>query len=143
MANKKIFRSAMIPFCVSGGEVKMLFMKPSSKQYGGDSFQLIKGKIEEGETPLQAAIREAQEESGLFPPNINGEPHDLGVFLGRTHVFVCEIKDPTMFGDPNFETESTKWMTPDEFQSKGRDLHKPVVKAAVRYIQSKFNQHDE
>ncbi len=28
-------------------------------------------------------------------------------------------------------------MTPDEFYAEGRDLHKPVVKAAVRTIKQK------
>lgn len=102
-------------------------------------FQLIKGKCEEGETPLESATREAQEESGLFVPNIIGTPHHLGKFLGRTDVFICKIKDPTQFGDPTTpeEVESNKWMTPEEFQDEGRGIHKAVVKAAVRWIKKK------
>lgn len=75
----------------------------------------------------------------MFQPNIDGEVHELGTFLGRTHMFVCKIKDPDMFGDPTTpeEVESTRWMTPEEFQAEGRDLHKHVVRAAVRFIEKK------
>ena len=133
MAKKKIYRSGVLPYYIDEGEIKILFMRPSNPKYGGDVFQMAKGKHEEGETPLEAGLREAGEELGLFSGNIE-KTHSLGNFLGRTTVYVVKIKDPEMFGDPHFETEETKWMTPEEFQAEGRDLHKPVVKAAVRWI---------
>lgn len=138
MAKKKVSRSGVLPYYIDKGEIKILFMKPSDAKYGGSSFQIAKGKHEEGETAKEAGLREAGEELGLFKGNIE-HTHALGKFLGRTHIFVSKIKDPDMFGDPHFETEETKWMTPDEFQSEGRDLHKPVVKAAVRYIEKAEN----
>lgn len=39
---------------------KVLIDKPTSKK----TFQMVGGKVEEGETPLQAAIRECREELG-------------------------------------------------------------------------------
>lgn len=137
MTKKKIYRSGVLPYIIEDGEIKILFMKPSNVKYGGDAYQIGKGKHEEGETDLEAGLREAGEELGLFVGNIEGKPHNLGNFLGRTTIYVCKIKDKNMFGEPNFETESTRWMTPEEFQKEGRDLHKPVVKAAVRYIEQK------
>lgn len=137
MAKRKIYRAGLIPYYVDNGSIKVLFMRPSNPNFGSFFFfQVVKGKVEEGEDSLTAAIREASEEAGLFPPNLDGTPHKLGNFLGRTTIYVCKIKDPNAFGDPTTpeEVESTKWMTPEEFQSEGRDLHKPVVKAAVRYI---------
>lgn len=136
MGKKKIERSGVLPYYIDDGQIKILFMRPSDAKYGGDVFQMAKGKHEEGETAKETALREGYEELGLYKGNIN-HLHELGVFLGRTTVFVAEIDDPEMFGDPHFETEETKWMTPDEFQAEGRDLHKPVVKAAVRYIEKK------
>jgi hypothetical protein len=52
-------------------------------------------------------------------------------------VYIAEVIDPSpdKFGDYTSETGAIKWMTPDEFQAEGRDLHKPIVKAAVREIQ--------
>lgn len=137
MAKKKVSRSGVLPYYIDDdGEIQILFMKPSNGKYGGKSFQMAKGKHEDGETAKEAGLREAGEELGLFTGNIE-HTKKLGNFLGRTHVYVSKIKDPDMFGDTCDETESTKWMTPEQFQKKGRDLHRAVVKAAVRYIKEK------
>lgn len=131
--SKKISRSGVIPYIIENDEIKMLFMKPSDPKFGGSEFQIAKGKHEEGEDALEAGLREAGEELGLFKGNIV-ESYDLGTFMGRTSVYVVKVKDKELFGDPCFETSETRWMTPEEFACEGRDLHKPVVKAAVRLI---------
>ena len=136
MAKKKVNRSGVLPYMVEEEEIRILFMKPSDPKYGGDSFQMAKGKHEDGESDLEAGLREAGEELGLFRGNVE-DIHKLGNFLGRTMVYVCRVKDKDMFGDPCFETKETKWMTPEEFLKDGRDLHKAVVKAAVRHIKEK------
>lgn len=136
MPKKKISRSGVLPYYIEEGEIKLLFMRPSNKKYSGDTFQIAKGKHEEGESAKEAGLREANEELGLFKGNVK-DTHKLGVFLGRTTIYVCEIKDPDMFGDPCHETKETKWMTPKEFQKEGRDLHKPIVNAAIRWIKRK------
>lgn len=133
MSKKKIDRAGCLPYFIKEDEAYILFMLPSETKYGGNQFQMAKGKHEEGETPVETALREAKEELGLFAGNII-DVHPLGRFLGRTDVFVVKIKDPEMFGDPHFETKATKWMTPEQFQKEGRGLHKPVVSAAVRWI---------
>lgn len=133
MDKGKIYRAGVIPFYEQDGEIKMMFMKPSNPKYGGDCFQISKGKKEEGESDKQAAFREANEELGLFSGNIIQE-YDLGNFLGRTRIYLAEIEDPSMFGDCDYETGAVKWMTLEEFKQDGRDLHVPVVKAANRWI---------
>jgi 8-oxo-dGTP pyrophosphatase MutT (NUDIX family) len=138
MDKEKVYRAGVIPFYVEEGEIKMLFMQPSDPKFGGEHFQVAKGKQEEGETDKETAFREAGEELGLFNGNII-EKHDLGNFLGRTRIFLAEIEDPNMFGDPDFETGAVKWLTLNEFKDIGRDLHKPIVKAAVRCITDKKN----
>ena len=138
MAKKKIYRAGVIPYTIEDGEIHMLFMKPSDTKYGGNGFQIAKGKYEEGETAVEAAYREAGEELGLFGPNVD-ESTELGTFMGRTTIFIAKIKDKGMFGDPHFETAEVKWMTPEEFQREGRDLHRPVVKSAVRKIKTLDN----
>lgn len=135
---KKVNRAGVIPYYMKDEEPVMLFMKPSKAKYGGDTFQIAKGKVEEGESLKTAGLREAKEELGLFEGNIS-ELYELGTFMGRTTVYVAKIKDPEMFGLPGEETGDTKWMTKDEFLSEGRDLHKPVIKAAVRLIAKKEN----
>lgn len=136
MAKKKVYRAGMIPFIIEDDEIQMFFMKPSKAKYGGDVFQIAKGKMEEGEDAQETATREAQEELGLFTGNIEGDIIDLGTFLGRTTVFLCQIKDKDLFGIPHYETSETAWMTEDEFLQSGRDIHKPVIKAAIRKIKS-------
>ena len=135
---KKIVRAGVIPYYMKDEEPVMLFMKPSKAKYGGDVFQIAKGKVEEGESIKEGGLREAKEELGLFEGNIS-DLYELGTFMGRTTVYIAKIKDPDMFGLPGEETGDTKWMTKDEFLSEGRDLHKPVIKAAARLIEKKEN----
>lgn len=135
MNRKKVNRAGVIPYhrASEGGEIQMLFMKPSNEKYGGEKWQIAKGKQEDNESIRETALREANEELGLFNGNI--ERFDsIGEWLGRTTFFIACIKDKAMFGDPHFETSETKWMSLDEFMDVGRDIHKPVVKAAHRKI---------
>lgn len=131
----KVWRAALIPYIIEDGEIKMMFMKPSSDvaEWSGTSFQIAKGKIEKGETAEAAAVREAHEELGLFRGNII-LTEEVGVFMGRTTVFVSKVKDKDMFGLPSDETSDTTWMTENEFIAEGRLLHQPVVQSVVRLI---------
>lgn len=131
---KLVYRAGMLPYHVQpNGNIRMLFMKPADTEFAGDYYQLAKGRVEEGEEHRAAALREAKEEVGLFVGNTL-LIEEVGVFMGRTTVYVAKIKDPTMFGEPDFETESTKWMSLEEFLVDGRPLHKPVVEACHRFI---------
>jgi 8-oxo-dGTP pyrophosphatase MutT (NUDIX family) len=130
----KIFRAGVIPYYFNKlGELRMLFMKPSDPKFGGDQFQISKGKQEENEQPFDAALREGSEELGLKVLNVE-TVHPLGTFLGRTEIFLAKIKDPSDFGEPHFETGETKWMSIEEFKAAGRDIHKPIVKAAIELL---------
>lgn len=129
---KKIYRAGVIPFwrCPETDKIFMLCMLPSDTDYGGECYQVSKGKVEEGEGDKQAAIREAEEELGLKRSNVEGPFHHIGNFLGRTEMFVCKIKDPTNFDDPHFETSSMKWFTVDQYMEQGRKLHRSIVRTA-------------
>lgn len=134
--SKKIYRAGIIPYYQDGDNIKMMFMIPAEKKFSGKEPQIAKGKMEDGESELETALREGKEELGLYKGNLE-DIYELGKFLGRTTIFVARVKDVDMFGDPHFETESTKWMSPEEFQKSGRNLHKPIIKAAVRYIEKR------
>lgn len=136
MSKKKVYRSGVIPYIIEDNNILMLFMIPSEAKFGGEVPQIAKGKREDSETDKEAGFREASEELGLFKGNVT-DSHKLGNFLGRTMIYVAKIKDKNMFGDPCFETKETVWLSPEEFQKIGRELHIPVVKAAVRYIKEK------
>lgn len=131
---KAIFRAGTIPYKLENGDIKMLFMRPSESTFGGDSFQLAKGKIEDGEDAQTAAIREAKEEVGLLHSSIDGDVDLLGVFLGRTTVFVCKVRPNAILGVPGVETSETAWLSLDEFNSVGRVLHRQIVRSAYDLI---------
>lgn len=129
-----VYRAGLVPYVVEDGTIRMLFMRPSDHEYGSFTYQLAKGKVEDDdETFYDAAIREAKEELGLFVSNII-KTEEVGNFMGRTMVYVSKIKNKDMFGEPSFETESTRWMTLEEFLDEGRDLHRPVIQAVYRQI---------
>ena len=71
MSKELIYRAGVIPYYIDDGEIKMLFMKPSKKKFGGAEFQIAKGKREKGESDEKAAFREAREELGLFSGNVS------------------------------------------------------------------------
>ncbi len=128
------YRAGTVPYYIDeSGEIQMMFMKPSNSEWGGDQFQLAKGRIENGENTKDAAIREAKEELGLFVGNVL-LVEEVGNFMGRTTVFLAKIKDRDMFGLPDDETADTTWMTLEQFMADGRDLHKPVIQAVHRQI---------
>lgn len=129
----KLYRAGLLPYVIEGGELKFLFMRPADSRYGGDQFQIAKGKVEDGETTEQAAIREASEELGLVEENI-GNVIYLGQFLGRTSFYVAEVKDKSLFNAPHFETDITAWLTLTEYQQVGRQLHIPIVQDAARAV---------
>ncbi len=142
---QKIYRAGVIPYFVDADDkIKMLFMKPSNSNFGGDidsitgeyvlRYQLAKGRVEQHETAQEAALREGEEEVGLVADNIFGMWH-VGNFLGRTDVYVAKIKDPSNFVQHHYETESTKWMTLDEFEVDGRELHRDLVRQAHSFME--------
>lgn len=134
---EKIFRAGMIPYVILDGEIHMMFMKPSDTTYGGDAYQIAKGRQEdENEKFISTAIREAKEELGLVQKNIKNID-DLGFVLGRTRLFICEVLDKDNFIEPHFETESVIWMTEREFMQFGRDIHISVIRTAIEFIKAK------
>ena len=59
---------SVYPFSVEPkGPVKLLVMRRRTGLELGDSWQFVHGKIEDGETAVQAAFRELKEETGFQP----------------------------------------------------------------------------
>jgi len=111
----------------------MMFMRPSNKKYGGPDFQIAKGKLEDGEDFRTASLREANEELGLKQSNVI-ELTDMGLFMGRTNIYVAKIADPTNFEHTTTETDAVTWLTYKQFINQGRALHKHVVRHCHEFM---------
>lgn len=135
-------RAGLIPFLRGeDGQLRYLMMVSSDPKFGGPRPMISKGKIEEGETPLGCAIREAEEELGLKQRNLRGPMYEL--FEGRVELYSCaydlyvfgvEIQDRYDFDKWCDETEFTLWMTLDEFRQSGRRDHVRFVEELERKV---------
>lgn len=135
----KVDRAGIIPFYINDEqEIVMMFMVPSDPEYGGSDFQIAKGKVDPGEQHEEAAIREGEEELGLIKSNMISDVHFLGKFLGRMHIYTVQVESPTNFNRPHYETAQVGWLTNDQFQTIGRELHRPLVDRAVSYIETRM-----
>jgi 8-oxo-dGTP pyrophosphatase MutT (NUDIX family) len=131
MSDWEIRRAGLIPVYTLGKGTPeqltmMLFMKPSHPHFGGPDFQIAKGLIDSGETPLEAAIREGQEELGVQEKDYDGEPIRVGIF-NKVAVYAVWINDPVAIGKWGWETAEVAWMTHEQFMATGRDIHRPIV----------------
>ncbi len=93
---------------------KLLIDKPYKRQ----TYQMIGGKVEKGETPLQAAIRECHEELGseaIFDENLfelEMEFDEIATSDGKTPIYFYVFKyNGILTGKLNVsnEIESFKW----------------------------------
>jgi 8-oxo-dGTP pyrophosphatase MutT (NUDIX family) len=136
--SKKQERAGLIPFFRSDDDqVHMMFMMPSDEKYGGKVFQIAKGRVDPGENPFQAAVREANEELGLKEQNIKWVKK-CGKFLSTHHIYIAEVStmSDSDYDDPCFETGETKWMTLEEYLESGRTLHVPIVKECFKLFEN-------
>lgn len=131
MDNKKQ-KAGIVPFYFVNNEPHMMFMKPSDEKYGGSKFQIAKGHIDKGENPLEAALRECNEELGLVESNIIWL-EKCGKFFGNHHIYVALLKTNSSknFDQYTSETGEVTWMNEPSFLEVGREKHRPVVQECV------------
>ena len=140
---EKRARAGLIPYLhEDDGTLKYLMMVSSDPKFGGPRPMISKGKIEDGETPLEAAVREAEEELGFQLRNARGELRL--VFEGRQELFSgaydltvygVEVMSRWDFGKWCDETEYTLWLSLEEFRAQGRRDHVKFVEALEESIE--------
>ena len=111
----------------------LLVQEKAKRSYG--LWNWPQGKVKEGELPEQAAIREAQEETG-FNIKIIRKVEVLEKTFSDTkelHVFLGEIVD----GELNFpedEILDIKWFAPDEIETMKEKLVGQWVFETVKLV---------
>lgn len=140
---EKRARAGLIPFIRHpDSPIKYLMMVCSDPKFGGPRPMISKGKIESGETALQAAIREAEEELGLKQRNMRGDI--IPLYAGRQElysgaydltVFGVEIQDQCDFDKWCEETLYTEWHDLENFRKVGRKDHIKFVEALEKLVQ--------
>jgi 8-oxo-dGTP pyrophosphatase MutT (NUDIX family) len=123
-------RAGLIPYLWNQGVPNFLMMIASDSKFGGPRPMLSKGKIEDGESEIECALREAEEELGLLRENLTDKPflvaEEQVVLRSGTYyltVYAAPIRDRWDFGKWCDETEYTRWMTLEEFREEGRKDH--------------------
>lgn len=127
---EKKARAGLIPWLLENGELRYLFMVASDPKFGGPRPMISKGKIEEGETPIECAVREAEEELGLRRENLREAPDLLttervALYSGAytLTLYAAPIVERWDFTSWCDETEYTLWLTLAEFKDQGRRDH--------------------
>lgn len=141
--------SVLVPFYEHGGEVHLLFLKRPEGQYAhAGQVAFPGGKREEGETAVQCALREAKEEVGLAPDDVQvlGELDDYDTIVTGyrvrpvvglipfpypfqpdareverlIHVPLARLLDPSIFREEAREAFGRRW--PIYYYSTGPDV---------------------
>lgn len=135
-------RAGLIPYIRDAdGQVRFLMMVSSNPRFGGPRPMVSKGKIEDGETPFSAAVREAEEELGFVKSNAIALSYIIGdehVWLRSTNyhltMFAVEVGSKYNFVKWGDETKYTIWMTSEEFAARGRSDHLIYVQRILKKL---------
>jgi dATP pyrophosphohydrolase len=104
------------------GDHEFLQLRRSVAEFMAGSWQIVRGKIEPGETAVQAALRELREETGLMPTEFYGLSSVETFFLAHLdtimHVPVfCAIVDPIAPITLNEEHDAARWVPRTEMSA--------------------------
>ena len=136
-------RAGLLPYRINNGKIEYLFMRPSNPQYGGPHLQIAKGKIEQFEEPVDAAVREACEELGItkdsfFPQTLSliwEDKYSNGLFC---KIWMARLKDNIILQQPCYETGEIAYLTLENFLLYGRDIHHKIVIKADKFLNQQY-----
>lgn len=136
---KKLGAGFLIARVFPKKEVKFLgLIAPEAiRSKKGGTYDIPKGKLKKGESVLDGAIRECEEESGILVKlsDIIGDPvryKNITIFLATSN------QDPEILPNPDsgiMEHEGFKWLTREEIIDSCLKYLKPAVKSlADRFV---------
>lgn len=127
---------------ITDDEGNMLLIRRNNR------WDLPKGKVEDGETLLQAALREVQEETGITPLPTTHHPLPIktyhifnlygGWHLKQTSWFALHATGSHLQGAPQQEEGITEvaWVAPDEWYSRLQHSYGTLKTLSSRWIKS-------
>lgn len=106
-------------FREQNGVLEFLLLKRAPYQYYPNLWQMVSGKIKDGEKAFEAAIREIKEETNLIPeklwvaPTVNSFYAPDGDYICMLPVFAVKVN---YFSDIQISSEHVayKWLQPEE-----------------------------
>jgi 8-oxo-dGTP diphosphatase len=111
--------AGLLPFTVTAGSVQVLLALRSHGTHQGGTWGTIGGAIEPGETPWEAAVREADEEAAGLDLAEAAEGHRYGCVSGWAYVtFPVRVRpaSPVTIRS-NWETSDLRWIPIEEVGS--------------------------
>ena len=113
-------RKAVRCFLIQGNKVVVTKYKKDNLKAG--YYEIPGGKIEEGETPEQAVMREFKEETGMQVSNLKRKGTMTVEYPNRIFIFDTFLTE-TYQGEPqDFEENSSEWIAIDELLKKEKIL---------------------
>lgn len=100
-------------------------------------YDIPKGRIDPGETPLECAIREAQEEASIYITHLDSGPFSydkLIVWLAESYQTPCIDINPTTGLQEHL---GFRWLKPEIMEVQCLDYLKPHIQWARKYLGDK------
>ncbi len=121
----KPIRKAVRCYLIKDNEVVVTKYKKGNKKEG--YYDIPGGKIEEGETPKQTAIREMQEETGIEIQNLKYKGIMTIEYPDRMFIFDTFISKEYEGEPQEFEENTSEWIDIDELLKKEKILSNIIL----------------
>lgn len=121
----KPIRKAVRCYLIKENKVVVTKYKEENKKFG--YYNIPGGKIEEGENPEQAAIREMKEETGLKVKNLKYKGNMIIEYPNRIFDFDVFITNENEGEPQEFEENTSEWMKIEKLLQKEKILSNIMI----------------